>query len=582
MAKANNAAASWPSRLAQLLDNSLMRNLVKDPESDSKFPNNTARPVKSGHYVNVKPRPLPDPRLVHYSVDMLQRLGLTEADAQMHDFAKLFSADLSVLPGGVAWATPYALSIYGSEMYDNDPFKGFGYGDGRALSFGEFSHNGEHWELQWKGSGQTPFSRRGDGHAVLRSSVREFLASEAMFHLGVPTTRAVSLVTSESKFIKRPWYKSDAPDLQNDPRWRALPPQLQRILLGQMKQPNAMQDHRTAITVRAAPSFLRVGQVELFYRRARDGLENGKEHLEMILNEVMRREYPKLAESDLPFPEKLLQLLREFSEKQAILTTGWLRVGFAQGNFNSDNCLVSGRTMDYGPFGFMESYDPGWAAWTGSGSHFAFRNQPEAGHKNLTSFAQTLTPFLDEKQTSEAGLIVKHYLEDVSPTKIYEMFAQKFGLQDTDAALILYKKLGDILEGVDYTIFFRELCKFKRSHTEADDDTVMQIISPAFYEDGCRDKWLPWLRQYLSFINKQEVSDENRQRQMRAVNPKYVPREWMLVEAYRTAEALDFTLVRELLQVFQNPYDEQPQFEERYYRKTPDQYQNKGGVTFMT
>lgn len=575
--------SGWPSRLAGLLDNTLIRNLVKDPESDAKFPNDSARAVMSGHFVNVRPTPLPRPRLVHYSTDMLQRLGLSEEEAQTQEFARIFSADLDVLPGAQAWATPYALSIYGSEMYDNDPFNGHGYGDGRALSFGEFSHNGEHWELQWKGSGQTPFSRSGDGRAVLRSSVREFLVSEAMFRLGVPTTRAVSLVTSETLHIKRPWYKSEGPDFKNDPRWNALPQQLQRILMSQMRQPNVMQNHRTAITVRAAPSFLRVGQVECFYRRARDNKENGEEHLRLILEQVMRREYPEIASSDLPFPEKLLQVLREFSVKQAVLTTNWLRVGFAQGNYNSDNCLLSGRTMDYGPFGFMEIYDSQWAAWTGSGSHFAFRNQPQAGRMNLKSFAQALTPLLDDKQKQEAEAIVQNYTEDVLPTHLYQMQASKLGLESREQAMALFKDLEPLLEGVDYTILFRELCKLTKNHiNENCDGVLVSLLEKAFYRQPDVDQWANWLRRYLDLINKQNLADADRQRQMRAVNPKYIPREWMLVEAYKLAEALDFSRVHQLLELFQNPYDEQPECEEQYYIKTPDQYQDKGGITFMT
>ena len=222
--------------------------LEVDPESDDKFPNQTSRQVHSGHYVSVKPKPLAQPELVAHSSSMLKLLGVGESAAKDELFAKFLSGDVEAgkragFPG-VAWATPYALAIYGQRYTDNCPFgDGKGYGDGRALSITLVDTPSDGvWELQLKGAGPTPFCRGADGRAVLRSSVREFIASEAMHSLGVSTTRALSLVVSNSDVVRRPWYSDDhkrrnesidIPD-ENDPRLHGVPPEMRERLLQQV------------------------------------------------------------------------------------------------------------------------------------------------------------------------------------------------------------------------------------------------------------------------------------------------------------------------------------------------------------
>ena len=287
--------------LSRTCDHSWLDRLHADPEHKQHEPNRTSRQVKSGHYVPVQPTPLRNPKLVSYSSQMAEELDLSEEECESAQFVQFFSGDINVVEGFRSWATPYALSIYGQEMYQNCPFgTGNGYGDGRAISLGEVvPKTGKRWELQLKGGGQTPFCRGADGRAVLRSSVREFLVSEAMFNLGVPTTRALSLVVSETDTVRRPWYsnsdnsRSNMPDL-DDPRFASIPKEIRQAVLRQImeqtRDPDIMITEQCAITCRVAPSFLRVGHVELFGRRAKKD-PSSREELRLIVEHALFREY---------------------------------------------------------------------------------------------------------------------------------------------------------------------------------------------------------------------------------------------------------------------------------------------------
>jgi len=272
-------------------DHSWLRALQADPETERHVPNRTSRQVRSGHYVKVKPTPLPKPKLAAYSSPMAEELRLSKL-VTSEAFLRFFSGDIDAIQGFESWATPYALSIYGQEMYDNCPFKnGNGYGDGRALSIGEVVVGGHRWEMQLKGGGRTPFCRGADGRAVLRSSVREFLASEAMHALGVSTTRALSLIVSQEETVDRPWYDQskkrpvvdEAFLAQVAPQLADAPPELKQMaiaqLRSQLRNPDRLQTEQCAICCRVAPSFLRVGHIELHGRRARAAPEAARQPL---------------------------------------------------------------------------------------------------------------------------------------------------------------------------------------------------------------------------------------------------------------------------------------------------------------
>jgi len=269
--------------LAVLADYSLVNTLNADPDAKADGVDHAPRQVFSGHYVPVNPTPIENPVYIAHSETFFKALGFSDALATSEPFMRMFSGDASQLPEPLrsqGWATGYALSIYGSEYYDQCPFRtGNGYGDGRAVSIFEAVINGKRWEMQLKGGGQTPYCRGADGRERLRSSVREFLAQEHMHALGVPTSRSLTLYTSSTETVRRPWFTNGS----------------------YSKDPEVMIEEAVAITTRVAPSFLRVGQIELFGRRARK-----KEHpeamaeLEKIVLHLCEREYGDIIDADLP------------------------------------------------------------------------------------------------------------------------------------------------------------------------------------------------------------------------------------------------------------------------------------------
>lgn len=457
-------------------DNSIKRELKADAKNEERHPNRETREC-SGHWVEVDPTPLPSPTLVAFSPDMARTLGLDPAECASGAFARLFSGDVSAVDADVrSWATPYAVSVFGHPIPSPDPFgRGRAYGDGRAVTLGELvTPSGEHWELQLKGAGTTPFSRNGDGRAVLRSSVREFLVSEAMHHLRVPTTRALSLVASGSEHARRMWY---APGDR-----------------GRDHPPNTLVNERCAITCRAAPSFLRVGHLELHARRAARSEAGALEELEGLARYALRREFSGV-DGGLPLRQQLLEMVREFGRRQADLAVAWLRVGYVQGNMNSDNCLLSGRTMDYGPFGFVEAYDALWSPFTSDMERkFGFTRQPLAAQVNLMTLARALVPLferegggLDELQ----AIVQEEYGSDLEH-KMAEMRRQKLGLAEWDAggADGLWTQLEQLMQrsGVDYTIFWRQLAQISGDAAaeaavrgEGSADGLLQLLAPAFY-----------------------------------------------------------------------------------------------------
>ena len=338
----------------------------------------------------------------------------------------------------VGWASGYALSIFGTEYTQQCPFQtGNGYGDGRAVSVLEAVINGQRWEMQLKGGGRTPYCRGADGRAVLRSSIREFLAQEHMHALGVPTSRSLCLYVSKTEKVQRPWYSEGS----------------------RSKDPDMVILEPVAISTRVAPSFIRVGQIELFARRARK-----KEHpdamqeLEKIVLHLIDREYADVIDKKLSTAEKVVLLAREFRSRLTSLVANWIRVGYCQGNFNSDNCAAGGFTLDYGPFGFCEVFDPYYQPWTGGGEHFAFLNQPVAAERNFEMFCTALQPLLETDPDAMQQLDeIRNGFAQVMHEEMEKMFAAKLGLDTFNAAL--FNELATLMmqTSVDYTIFFREL-----------------------------------------------------------------------------------------------------------------------------
>lgn len=550
--------------LAQLADYSLMNTLTPDPQATSDGIDHAPRQVFNGHYVPVNPTPIKEPHYIAHSHTFFKELGFDDALAISEDFMRMFSGDASQLPKPLrthGWATGYALSIYGTEYYNQCPFQtGNGYGDGRAVSILEANINGKHWEMQLKGGGRTPYCRGADGRAVLRSSIREFLAQEHMHALSVPTSRSLTLYTSKTEKVKRPWFNQGS----------------------YSRDPEVMIEEDVAITTRVAPSFLRVGQIELFGRRARKS-EHSKAHkeLEQIVLHLIDREYSEAIDTQLPFEEKVLLLAKEFRSRLTALVANWIRVGYCQGNFNGDNCAAGGFTLDYGPFGFIDMFDPKYQPWTGGGVHFSFFNQPQAAKRNFHMFCSALKPLI------ESNPDVLNRLDEIDDAfskimleQMETMLASKLGLSayDTPLAQELFTLM--VQTHVDYTIFFREL------------SSLPEEISPllrSFYDETFLDKkllesWSQWLEKWKSLIDaKTPESRAKLSAQMKRVNPKYTLREWFLVPAYQQAARGDYTLIRELQEVMTHPYDEQSaEIEEKYYREKPSHFFDIAGISHIS
>ncbi|MFQ3256192.1 MAG: hypothetical protein ACI9W7_000653, partial [Porticoccaceae bacterium] len=427
--------------LAKLANYSLMDTLSSDPDAKDNGADHLPRQVFTGHYVPVNPTPIRDPEYVAHSQNFFRELGWADHMAQLPDFVRMFSGDISHVPEPmrkVGWACGYAVSIFGTEYYQQCPFKtGNGYGDGRAVSVLEAVINNERWEMQLKGGGRTPYSRGADGRAVLRSSVREFLAQEHMHSLGVPTSRSLCLYVSKTEQVKRPWYSEGS----------------------RMKDPDRMISEPAAISTRVAPSFIRVGQLELFGRRARK-----KEHpkamaeLEMMVLHLIDREYANVIDKQLSTAEKVVLLAREFRNRLTSLVANWIRVGYCQGNFNSDNCAAGGFTLDYGPFGFCDAFSPHYQPWTGGGHHFSFLNQPVAAERNFHMFCTALRPLLLSHQDYLPQLdeINSKFSKEME-VQMEQMWATKLGLVRFNAALFSELETLMVQTSVDYTLFFRQL-----------------------------------------------------------------------------------------------------------------------------
>lgn len=542
---------------AQLADYSLLDTLHADPEASEDGDDHTARQVFSGHFVPVTPTPIGDPEYISHSTTFFNELGLNDELAQDEHFLRLFSGDISPAYAPLrkfGWATGYALSIYGTEYTQQCPFgTGNGYGDGRAISVFEGVINGKRWEMQLKGGGTTPYCRGADGRAVLRSSVREFLAQEYMHALGVPTSRSLTLYVSRSETIKRPWYSEDSHSID----------------------PDVMVSNPVAISTRVAPSFLRVGQLELFARRARSKTHPGAlEELRMIVMHLIEREYKSQIDQSLPFDEQLILLAKLFRQRLTSLVANWLRTGYCQGNFNSDNCAAGGFTLDYGPFGFCEMFDPEFQPWTGGGQHFSFFNQPIAAKANYHMFWTSVRQLLDQETPAiEQFDDVYRGFAAAMQTQLQAMWAAKLGL--TEYNHDIFNSLLQLMLQIelDYTIFFREL-----SHIPEDVSTLKK----AFYGRTVHkldEELQSWLNSWRDLVSKTgdltEISIK-----MKEVNPKYAWREWLIVPAYQQAARGDYTLIREMQEVLNHPYEEQSQeIESKYYRPRPREFFNAGGIS---
>jgi len=539
------------------IDYSFIDNLKEDPEATQDGNDFIPRQVFSGHYVPVKPTPLSSPEYVAHSKNLFTELGISNLLLEDKDFKKLFSGDLSSFKKPMrnfGWATGYALSIYGREYNQQCPFKtGNGYGDGRAISVFEGIFKGKRFEMQLKGSGPTPYCRGGDGRAVLRSSVREFLAQELMHSLGIPTTRSLTLYLSKTDKIIRPWYKENSKEIE----------------------PEVLVENQAAISTRVAPSFLRIGQIELFARRVKNNSHNeALSELKMIIKRLIIVNYKNDIDINLPFREQIINLAFLYRERLISLVVNWIRVGYCQGNFNSDNCALGGYTLDYGPFGFCELFDPNFQPWTGGGNHFSFLNQPAAAEINFNMFIKSLKLALENDVDFLERLdIIQQDFKISMQEKIKIMWTRKLGLKEYDESLLnnLFQLM--IITKVDYTKFFRLLSDIPKE---------ISSLKKSFYQDCSIEidsLWNNWLKAWYKSLK--QVNDINKiSSDMKKVNPRYTWREWLISFAYKAAEKGDFSLIKELQVVFDNPYEDLSiDLQNKYDLIRPPKFFNKGGIS---
>jgi serine/tyrosine/threonine adenylyltransferase len=528
-----------PGSLASLaFDNRFTRELPADPE-----PANQRRQVLGACYSRVRPRKASAPRLVAYSRETAELLGLSEETCNSVEFTEVFAGN-HMLPG----MDPYA-TCYGGHQFGNWAGQ---LGDGRAINLGEIvNERSERWALQLKGAGPTPYSRTADGLAVLRSSVREFLISEAMFHLGVPTTRALSLVLTGEP-VERDMFYDGHP-----------------------------KEEPGAIVCRVSPSFTRFGNFEIFASRGETDV------LKQLVDYTLRVDFPHLGE---PSPAVYLQWFEEVCRRTADMIVHWMRVGFVHGVMNTDNMSILGLTIDYGPYGWLENYDPDWTPNTtdAAGRRYRFGNQPQIAHWNLAQLANAIYPLIQDVGPLQQALNL-YALRFEQEWK--HMLAQKLGFTrfepDTDNTLIgeIFALL-PIVE-TDMTIFFRGLSRVDVSAAKngAGNETLMAPLMEAYYVPsqitrGYQERMGNWLRSYSERVSRDRPTEERRLR-MNAINPKYVLRNYLAQLSIDKAGAGDFSLVNELLELLRHPYSEQPDKEE-YAKKRPDWARHRAGCSMLS
>ena len=542
---------------AQHANYSLLDSLKADPQATCDGEDHMPRQVFSGHYVPVTPTPLAEPQYVAHSKTLFNELGLSDALAHNEQFCDLFSGNIKAAQAPIrsyGWATGYALSIYASEYIQQCPFgTGNGYGDGRAISVFEGLFNGKRWEMQLKGGGRTPYCRGADGRAVLRSSVREFLAQEFMHALGIPTSRSLTLYVSQVETVRRGWYSANSQSLD----------------------PDILVNNPVAITTRVAPSFLRVGQLELFARRARSKAHpNAQNELMMIVEHLIERNYRQEIDPGLDFGNQVIELATLFRSRLTKLVANWIRVGYCQGNFNSDNCAAGGFTLDYGPFGFCEQFDPSFQPWTGGGEHFSFFNQPLAAEANFEMFWKSLRQLLIGNAQDLARLDqIREKFAEVMQQEIEEIWVEKLGLNSYNESLVNELLELMIISKIDYTAFFCRLSLIPED---------LSTLKESFYMPSSEQldaRWNNWLQNWQhQFKGCNELGA--RSEAMQRINPKITWREWLIAPAYEKAAEGDYSLIKELQDVFSNPYKEQSEkLKSKYSALKPKEFFNAGGIS---
>ena len=517
-------------------DNQFTRELPVDPNTV-----NFRRQVDGACYSRVAPTPVAAPHLIAYAHEVAELLDITLASCESHEFVQVFSGNKLLHA-----MDPFAM-CYGGHQFGHWAGQ---LGDGRAIILGEtLNQTGQRLALQLKGAGPTPYSRTADGRAVLRSSIREFLCSEAMHHLGIPTTRALCVVATGESVMRDMFYDGNP---------RAEP---------------------GAIVCRVAPSFTRFGNFEILASR------NDIDLLRKLLDYTLATDFPDLG---APSRGSYIRLFREVCTRTATMIAHWMRVGFVHGVMNTDNMSILGLTIDYGPYGWLEDYDPDWTPNTTDAQHHRYRfgAQPQVALWNLAQLGNALMPLLEDTVPLKEALA--EYSQSFN-TQWQEMMAEKLGFTTfcTPSHVELISELLELLQQIetDMTIFFRRLALLDTSPATSD-EALLTPFSAAYYKpetlsDMQRQRTLQWLRRYAEQVRAEGVLEHERRARMDRVNPKYVLRNYLAQLAIDRAEQNDYGLVTELLEVLRHPYDEQPD-KEIYAAKRPEWARQRPGCSMLS
>ena len=494
---------------------------------------NEIRKVFNACYSFVNPTPPVNPSLIHTSKEVAQFVGLNDEDLTSEAFLNVFSGK-EVQEN----SKPYAM-CYGGHQF------GVWAGqlvDGRAINLFETNN----FTLQLKGAGKTPYSRSADGLAVLRSSIREYLCAEAMHYLGVPTTRSLSLVLSGNEVLRDVMYNGN-------PAYE-----------------------KGAIVCRVAPSFIRFGNFELL--ASRNDLKNS----ELLTDYTIREYFPHIGSEG---KQKYLDFFESVVKSTLNMIVHWQRVGFVHGVMNTDNMSVHGITIDYGPYGWLEDFNPDWTPNTTDNQHKRYRygNQPEIALWNLYQLANALYPLINETEGLEK--ILEQYPKDFEQ-QYQKMMQEKLGFSDANEEQEqIVNQLVQVLQlsETDYTIFFRLLSDVKKENKA---EEALEKISFAFYhpeeiQNEILSYWNQWMKSYLQLLRKETRDDSERKVAMNSINPKYVLRNYMAQLAIDAADKGDYSVIDEWYGLLQNPYDEQPEVQ-KWFAKRPDWAREKIGCSMLS
>ena len=510
-------------------DNRLLQELPGEADG-SAYPHE----VRGAFWSPISPAPSPSPQWLAHSPEMANLLGLDVSQLTQPAWLNILAGN-ALAPGMTHYATNYGGHQFGTWAGQ--------LGDGRAIFLGEaLGPDGRRFEMQLKGVGRTPYSRRGDGRAVLRSSIREFLCSEAMHHLGVPTTRALSLVASGESVTRDMFY---------DGHPRAEP---------------------GAIVCRVSPSFIRFGHFELPAARGERAL------LRRLVSFTIARDFPAFTGN----PEANLHAwFAEVCRRTACLVVDWMRLGFVHGVLNTDNMSILGLTIDYGPYGWLDDFDPGWTPNTTDAlqRRYCFARQPEIARWNLERLADALSILVPGNGGLHETLAV---YDETYVTTFQTAFAAKFGFRSwrTDDADLVETAFTLLHRAeIDMTIFFRRLSELDLATPR------LETLDDAFYSrakvSGCRAELESWLRRWASRVAGDNEDGEQRRMRMLQVNPRFVFRNYLAQQAIDLAEQGDLSLVHTLQSVLRRPYDDQPEHD-ALAAKRPDWAREKPGCSMLS